>query len=310
VACRLGVLSDNAKVLGNLVSLLKLTNNEVVLTRLLEDADLPLSTLVDAWVISLDEHNEKAEEIIHWLEDNNIATIIADAKNNAVNGELAERLSTKILDCLAQKESFTGAQKPDQLWLLAASAGGPEAVCEFLKCLPKIDNVAFIYVQHIDQNALPSLIAALKNNTELKLELCEAYKVLRGGCVYIAQPDAEFELTESGNIIDRGRPWKGRYRPSINQVVGKFSAHKFNRRGAIFFSGMGDDGIESVRLLKASGSPIWIQSAESCVVDSMPVSIEAAVDVDQVGSPRELAEKFAKLVGNKHTNVEATKCEI
>lgn len=310
MACRLGVLSDNARVLGNLVSLLKLTKNEVVQTRLLEDAQLPLALDVDAWVVSIDEHEDKAESLINWLEDNDVATIIADAGNDTVNGELAQRLSIKILDCLAQKEHLPGSQRPDQLWLLAASAGGPEAVCEFLKCLPNdLGNIAFIYVQHIDQSALPSLLAAVAKNSSLKIELCDAYRVIRGGSLYVAQPDTEFELTESGNIVDQGRPWKGPYRPSINQVVGKFSAHKAHHKGAIFFSGMGDDGIESVRLLKASGSPIWIQSAETCVVDSMPVSIEALVKVDQVGSPAQLAEKFTQLIGRASPEKQSVKYE-
>lgn len=303
MACKLGVLADSSELLGNVIGLLKLTQNEIVTTALSHQVHAPLNTDLDAWVVSIEEHNDAAEALINWLEESDIPTIFADAnrKGEQYTDEQARRFSLKLLDCLAQSKKAERQGYPSQIWLLAASAGGPEAVCEFLRTLPPMEDIAFFYIQHIDQSAMPSLVSALKQNSPMTVELCDSYKALQSGSIYVAMPNNEFDLTESGNIVEVDRAWKGKYLPSINQAVAKLASRRGTATGAIFFSGMGDDGIEAVGLLKAAGAPVWIQSPASCIVDSMPASIQTTVKVDFCGTPSELALNFAKMLKQAKT---------
>lgn len=292
---RLGVLTDSNSHLNLVLNLLNKTEYEVVCTALSPNATAPLRTDLDAWVVSIDEHCDNADKLIAWLEDIEFPTVIADVGRSSepLTNEYAQRFAMRILDCLAERGDAS-LSAPRHLWVLAASAGGPEAVCEFLSKLPeKLDSVAFLYVQHIDQKALPPLVQSLKRKSHLRVELCAGNRRVTSGCIYVALPESEFDLTASGNLLDLKRPWKGIYAPSINQAVGKIAARGRFQTGAIFFSGMGNDGVEAVRLLKAKGAPVWSQSSETCVVDSMPSSIRSVVNVDFTGSPGELARHFA-----------------
>ena len=99
-------------------------------------------------------------------------------------------------------------------------------------------------------------------------------RVIREKTVYLISPLHQIELLEGGVLSPLPDPWGGRYRPSIDQVIAKVARVYRDRGGAIVFTGMGDDGANSCTMLHHRGGQVWIQSAASCAIDSMPVSVE------------------------------------
>jgi chemosensory pili system protein ChpB (putative protein-glutamate methylesterase) len=183
--------------------------------------------------------------------------------------------------------------------ILAASLGGPEAVKEFLDCLPAGLPAAFIYAQHIDKLAADVLLRVLGRHSELTLQQAKAGEKLRNGEIVIVPVEHEISFDADGLIVFHSHPWPGPYGPSINQVMLNVANYYRSQTNVILFSGMGNDGAVAGPLLKAYGSSVWCQSSESCVSSSMPDAVSATGCVEFRGTPSELAEQLVTTIASE-----------
>lgn len=183
-----------------------------------------------------------------------------------------------------------------EVWVLAASLGGPAAVKAFLDHLPAGLPVAFLYAQHIDRNFTDVLTRVLGRHSHYSLRPAEeGYRPCNGDVILIPV-EREWKLDESGALTELDRPWPGPYGPSIDQVLLN-TADFFGRRcHAIIFSGMGDDGATAAPILKAYGSRIWVQESSSCSNSSMPEAVAATGCTSFCGTPEELARELVKTI--------------
>ena len=80
------------------------------------------------------------------------------------------------------------------------------------------------------------------------------------------------------------------YKPSVDVTFGSAAKAYANQVLGIVLTGMGADGRDGARMLKNSGSVIWSQSEQSCVIYGMPQAIAQAqlsdhiVDLDNVST--------------------------
>ena len=103
-------------------------------------------------------------------------------------------------------------------------------------------------------------------------------------------------ILENGTLaVNYGQSWKGNYAPSIDQIAANVARIYRERSGLIIFTGMGDDGAASCRLLRQVGGKAWSQSPDDCTSDSMPVSAIATGCVSLIGTPEYLAQELTKL---------------
>ncbi|MBE0482115.1 MAG: chemotaxis protein CheB [Bacterioplanes sp.] len=181
------------------------------------------------------------------------------------------------------------ADKPNMVWVLGASLGGPEAVKAFLDALPGGLPVAFIYAQHIDPRFEESLCKTIGRHSEYTLKNFEAGVALQRGDVLVAPIENEFCFDHSGFPFSQERAWPGPYGPSIDQVILNVYAHYGVQAGYILFSGMGNDGAEAIVGLPKPHGPIWAQASHSCANSSMPDSAVGTNQVSYVGDPYQLA---------------------
>lgn len=298
---KLGVLAESSRQLKRLTKLIQHTEHELVsaiLTSSPNEHELDVSNLskADAWVACMEDHSDLADEIIHNLDIANIPVMFddPDASRRGQEAEAERRFSMKIEACMADNRLPEG-NIAKKLWVLAASAGGPEAVVEFLGAIDqKLSGVAFVYVQHINEEMLPSLIRTLKNRSTLDIHIIAHSCLAVENSLYVVSPSNKLEISGRGALLLTDNAWSGDYTPSANQIMAKVSKHYGSAAGAIVFSGMGDDGSESARLMKRAGSHIWAQSPETCTVDSMPKSVIKTGSVSFVGEPKALAERFLR----------------
>lgn len=295
---RLGVLADSQKQLGKLVELLKETTHTIEYTAL-TSSDLPLEKDVDAWVVRIEEHEDRADQFIQWLSEQDIPTVVDDVSDGHDRRtiSIAQWFDQKILECVQTHYQDSGAHSlPNFIWVLAASTGGPEAVVEFLSTLGEqtLDS-AFIYAQHIDSPAIASLKVAVARRSAFNIVHCDHSTAIESGNLYIVSPDHEFELQAGSRLVLTGQRWKGPYRPSINQVIAKVARNYREKSGVIMFTGMGDDGAEAVRMMRVSGGKVFSQTADSCTIDSMPLSAERTGCVEFTGSVAALSQRVNDL---------------
>ncbi len=223
-----------------------------------------------------------------------------------VNLNVPEKTQAKPRSMLVIPEEFKDpsltAGRPQRVWVLGASAGGPAAVKLFLDSLPKELPVAFVLAQHIDPKMLEGLTQSLIRHNWFKMRIGRSGEPLRYGDIVVAPCDAEITFDETDCIVQTGKPWEGPYAPSIDQVMANVSSRYGRQAGAILFSGMGNDGSIAGPMMAARGGTVWAQSAETCAVSSQPDSVRDTGCVSYSGSPEFLAQQLIESVRQQLKN--------
>lgn len=177
-----------------------------------------------------------------------------------------------------------------QVWLLAASLGGPAAVKAFLDALPGGLPVGFIYAQHIDPTFETALPQAVGRHSQWPVNLARPGDAVRAGEVVVVPISHELSFAEDGAMLVGERPWPEPYSPSIDQVMLNLAQHYGAQCGVIAFSGMGSDGSAAAAYVRRQGAPIWTQRGDSCACASMPDSLREGGYSTFSADPRELAQ--------------------
>jgi chemosensory pili system protein ChpB (putative protein-glutamate methylesterase) len=177
-----------------------------------------------------------------------------------------------------------------QVWLLAASMGGPAAVKEFLDALPGGLPVGFVYAQHIDASFEVSLPQAVGRHSQWQVNLSRHGDQVRCGEVVVVPINFELGFADDSAMQIAQRGWPEPYSPSIDQMMLNLAQSFGAQCGVIAFSGMGSDGSAAAAYVRRQGSEIWTQRADSCACSSMPDSLREGGYSSFSGTPRELAE--------------------
>lgn len=259
------------------------------------------SGTVDAWIVGAEDLLDTTADpdtLEQWLDRLTVPAIVCDEKIPAPHASdyhaWQRRLAVKLQQ-LAGEINLTTDKRARQVWVLAASTGGPKAVQTFINRLPPALGIGFIYVQHIDREFNQSLIQAVNQNGHYPAAIVQHGDVLRANRVAIVPTDRTTTITDSGTFVVRESPWAAPYSPSVDAVVANVSSVYGRHSGVVIFTGMGDDGTMSSRLMRRHGGRVWVQSPESCAVDAMPASVLNTGEVDFQGTPIELATRLAAL---------------
>jgi len=168
------------------------------------------------------------------------------------------------------------SNKSYRLLAIGASTGGPVALQKLLQPLPKNLPVPVTITQHMPATFTGTFAERL--NGMCQLEVCEASDgmALKAGHVYVAPGGKQMVFEGSaGNARLRIRSADARlqFSPSVDVTFGSASKIYGGNVLAIILTGMGSDGTEGCKLLKAKGGKIWTQNEASCVVYGMPMSV-------------------------------------
>jgi chemosensory pili system protein ChpB (putative protein-glutamate methylesterase) len=212
-------------------------------------------------------------------------------------GQHPQRLN--LPDSLAETVSASG-EPAEQVWLLAASLGGPEAVKEFLDALPAGLPLGFVYAQHIDPTFEQRLPQAVGRHSQWPVNLVRDGDRVRCGEVVVVPISQEMAFDEDGCMRVLPRPWPEPYSPSIDQMMLNLAQQFPSCCGVIAFSGMGSDGSAAAAYLRRQGGLIWTQKAESCACPSMPDSLREGGYSSFSATPRELAEALVARLAEQY----------
>jgi len=297
-ALKFGLLAETTAQLDDLTDLVHGSGHDIAETIRASTGCLDNISAVEVWVVRLDLQHDKSVQLMEILETYDVPVIYDDIESYSELGvaERLNRFAEKIQLCAGTGMSnrpVGDAKKAREIWVLAASTGGPEAVGRFLKTLPEnLTGVAFLYVQHINPEISPTLQKAIQSNTQWAVYKCDRSQPLLEKSIYVVSPSDQVSIHATGVITPLVGAWEGPYQPSANQVMAKVARNYGKRSGCIIFSGMGDDGSQSCSFMKGSGGVVWVQSPASCTVDSMPASALATGVVTFQGSPEILARQF------------------
>ncbi len=188
---------------------------------------------------------------------------------------------------------------PNSLVAIGASAGGPAALVEVLRRLPKDFPATLIIVQHVDQQFAPGMVDWLNLHSALPVRLIEEGARPTVGTALFAGTNDHLILKSSTRLGYTTEPHDSSYRPSVDVF---FESVKERWRGVtigVLLTGMGSDGAIGLKTLRDSGCHTIAQDRASSAVYGMPkaaATLGAAVDILPVDR---IAEKIVNVLAGK-----------
>lgn len=167
-----------------------------------------------------------------------------------------------------------------KLLAIGTSTGGPVALQKILTQFPSNFPLPIIMVQHMPAAFTKAFASRLNNLCKISVKEAENGDVLKAGNAYLAPGGTQmvFEGSDSNTKIKILNDDSARvaFKPSVDISFGSAAKIFSNDVLGIILTGMGSDGRDGCRLLKAKGSTIWAQDEASCVVYGMPQAVTNA----------------------------------
>lgn len=183
----------------------------------------------------------------------------------------------------ATESKVVGGTASHEVIAIAASTGGTEAVLEVLMQLPA-DSPAVVVSQHIPPVFSARFASRLDRMTALRAkEAVDGEDLLRGH-VYIAPGDFHLRVARRLRyvcLVSQDAP-VNRFRPSCDVLLSSVAEAVGKKSVGVVLTGMGSDGAEGLKLMRAAGAHTIAQDEDSCVVYGMPKAaarIGAAVEI-------------------------------
>ncbi len=165
---------------------------------------------------------------------------------------------------------------------IATSTGGPPALQQVFAELPADYPLPILVVQHIAEGFTDGFAQWLNSTVPPRVKVAERGELLAAGTIYIAPQDHHFGASRSGNVMLSSDPPVGGFRPAATYLFQSVAEAYGSAALAIILTGMGRDGVDGLRAIRAAGGRIIAQDEESCVVFGMPGAAVAEGLADRV----------------------------
>ncbi len=178
--------------------------------------------------------------------------------------------------------------KEYKLLAIGTSTGGPVALQKILVELGQNFPLPIIIIQHMPAAFTAAFASRLNSLCNISIKEAADGDVLKPGCAYLAPGGRQMIISGSENtakikILDDDSP-KITFKPSVDISFGSAAKTFSGKVLGVILTGMGSDGKEGSRMLKAKGATIWSQDEQSCVVYGMPQAVDKA-GISQLSLP-------------------------
>ena len=256
------------------------------------------------WLVVSKDAADVFDALVEWSESPIfIAEDMPSSDDGLIFQQWSQRLQQKLSKALAAAPTAVESDQTaadvmqetwQEVWVLASSLGGPEAVRVFLQHLREALPVSFVYAQHIEENFDEMLPGVVGKHSSLEVTYCGPSEKLRKGVVTVIPSHNPIMVNAFGRIdYLLNQSWNKPYSPNIDQIIDNLAEHFHDRLGVIVFSGMCDDCAKAALAAKDKANiPLWAQAPEECICAAMPESVIASGQVDEVATAKVLAEKL------------------
>jgi two-component system chemotaxis response regulator CheB len=181
--------------------------------------------------------------------------------------------------------------------VIAASTGGPRALAQLLPALPARLGEGTLIVQHMPAGFTGSLAARLDRMSPLHVREAALGDQLEPGTALIAPGGTHLRLDGARQARLTDEAPIGGLRPRADLTIADVAAGWGERTLLVVLTGMGRDGAQGARAVRAAGGRILCEAAESCTVYGMPRAVIEDGLADVVLPLGELAEAIAAEAG-------------
>jgi two-component system, chemotaxis family, protein-glutamate methylesterase/glutaminase len=214
------------------------------------------------------------------------AELVGNGNGNAANGH-----------AVAAPRTAAPATGAPRAVVIAASTGGPRALAHLLPALPARLGEGTLIVQHMPAGFTGSLAARLDKMSPLRVREAVLGDALEPGTALVAPGGSHLRLDDARQARLTDDAPVGGLRPRADLTIADVAAAWGERTLLVVLTGMGRDGAQGARAVRAAGGRIICEAAESCTVYGMPRAVIEDGLADLVLPLGELAEAIVAEAG-------------
>ncbi|MFP4213931.1 MAG: chemotaxis response regulator protein-glutamate methylesterase [Desulfohalobiaceae bacterium] len=225
--------------------------------------------------------------------------------------KIEDELRSKVKALAKSKPRFAPARKkPKETWApetkeliqgslqrevvgIGVSTGGPPAVQQIVSSLGRDFPGSILIAQHMPGTFTKAFAKRLDQSSSLQVKQAENKDKLEKGLIFVAPGGMHLKLEgRSGRMyLEVSTDPPGYlYKPSASVLLNSLAERVGARGLGVILTGMGNDGLEGVRRLKARDGRVLAQSEASCVVYGMPRAVIEQGLADQILDIQDMAE--------------------
>ena len=190
---------------------------------------------------------------------------------------------------------------------IGASAGGLEALEQYLGNVPENSGMAYVVVQHLDPTHKGMLPELLQRVSKMKVFQVKNRMVVKPNCVYVIPPNKTMSISKGILYLHIPVHERGQRLP-IDLFLLSLAEERKELGVGIILSGMGSDGSLGIRAIKEINGIVMVQDPTNAKFDSMPRNAINSVSVDIVAPVNELPHRLTEFL--KHIPVLRTDQDI
>ena len=181
--------------------------------------------------------------------------------------------------------------------VIAASTGGPRALAHLLPALPARLGEGTLIVQHMPAGFTGSLAARLDKMSRLHVREATLGDQLEPGTALVAPGGSHLRLdgTRHARLTDEAPI--GGLRPRADLTIADVADTWGERTLLVVLTGMGSDGAQGARAVRAAGGRVLCEAAETCAVYGMPRAVAEDGHADLTLPLHEMAEAIVAEAG-------------
>jgi two-component system chemotaxis response regulator CheB len=189
---------------------------------------------------------------------------------------------------------------PRTVVAIASSTGGPSALLSIFGKLPATSTAAFVVAQHMPDKFTRTFAERLDKRGAVKTAEASDGDLVAQATGFVCPGRKCMELTRAGVELKLrvGPAAPGdRYVPSADRLFLSVaqSVSPGTRCIGVILTGMGDDGVEGAKAIRAAGGVIIAESQETAVVNGMPGAAVRAGVASEVMPLPQIGEYLAKV---------------
>ena len=178
---------------------------------------------------------------------------------------------------------------------IGASAGGLEALEQFLGNVPPNSGMAYVVIQHLDPTQKGMLPELLQRTSNLAVFQVKDRMAVKPNCVYVIPPNKSMSILKGALYLFEPAETRGLRLP-IDFFLRSLADDQKELAVGIILSGMGADGSLGIQAIKEKNGIVMVQEPETARFDSMPRNAIDSVRADMVAPASELPEKLISIL--------------
>jgi two-component system CheB/CheR fusion protein len=178
---------------------------------------------------------------------------------------------------------------------IGASAGGLEALEQFMSNVPENSGMAFVVIQHLDPTYKGMLPELLQRVTGMQVMQVKDRMTIKPDQVYVIPPNKSMSILKG--VLHLFEPMESRgLRLPVDFFLRSLADDRNKQSIGVILSGMGSDGSIGLRAIKEKEGIVMVQEPATAKYDSMPRSAIDSVLADIVAPADQLPLKLIEFL--------------